>query len=372
MQINSEFIIGLFRKPSLILQCNPHEQSSVVLILRSQKLLARFAHVCDVHNLLPDLHLKTRAHLKSAFRHAQGQKDRVSIEAKLLTEQLKSSASYVVFLKGAAYSLSNKEVGKGRIYSDIDILVNKNAIYECEQVLNIHGWVGQDINDYDDRYYRKWAHEIPPLVHSIRGTVIDVHHNIIPVVSKDAPTIEMLETYIIKNDDGIHMLNPAAQFVHSAVHLFRNEDYKGAFRDLLDLHLMLAEYSSKFIDDVIEVAEHLGFAYEVGLAFDSLNQIMQQDVAPDVISRCVRKASIRLKFDRYIFSDVLLPQHTLMEEKIPSFKHFLAILRGHYIKMPLPLLVYHLLVKSGRGIIESILGKHVFTKKDEHSEARKF
>jgi hypothetical protein len=61
-----------------------------------------------------------------------------------------------------------------------------------------------------------------------------------------------------------------------------------------------------------------------------------------------------------------------MEEKIPSFKHFLAILRGHYIKMPLPLLVYHLLVKSGRGIIESILGKHVFTKKDEHSEARKF
>jgi hypothetical protein len=33
---------------------------------------------------------------------------------------------------------------------------------------------------YDQRYYREWMHELPPMEHVRRGNVIDVHHAILP------------------------------------------------------------------------------------------------------------------------------------------------------------------------------------------------
>ncbi len=367
---NAKQIVDILLNPSLLLSMPLAQQSDLMIVLRHQKIIARFAYLTKQYDVFDKLHEKTQRHLKNALKIAEKQKEQVQLEASLISNLLKNESKFVVFLKGAAYTLSDTLVGKGRVYSDIDILVNKAELKSCEQTLAFDGWLGQEISNYDDKYYRKWAHEIPPLEHCERGTIIDVHHNIIPIISQDAPTVEALTSFIQTNKQGIQTLTPAAQFVHSAVHLFRNEDYNNAFRDISDLYLMLLnengnEVNENFLLDVQKVADDLTFNYEVGLAYSLVSQIFSLNIPKNFIERNLNKSRLRTAFDQFIFKDVLLPQHDLLPGSHTPFKHFLAIIRGHFIKMPFALLCYHLIVKLGRSIIEMIFGKHIFTPKDE-------
>lgn len=371
MKVNVDTIISLFKQPTLMSSYSPSEQSIIIIVLRQQNILARFAYLALEHDAINSIHEKAQRHLRNAIKKSERQVYQVGIESQEITKTLAPYSDYVVFLKGAAYSLSGRLVGKGRLYSDIDILVTKTQLRDCEQALVIAGWLGQEITNYDDKYYRKWTHEIPPLIHTGRGTVIDVHHNILPIVSKDAPTVEALAAHVVSTPDGVQVLSDSAQFVHSAVHLFRNEEYLTAFRDLLDLYLMLIEKSNHeqdvFIQNIVDVAKELGLSYEVGLAFDSLKRIMGSNISQRLIDDCLHKSAARIAFDRYLFQDLLRPQHELLVGSLTPMKHLLATVRGHCIKMPLHLLVYHLSAKSLRGLAESIFGKHIFTPKDEEN-----
>ena len=40
---------------------------------------------------------------------------------------------------------------------------------------------------YDDAYYRRWMHELPPLIHRTRDRMIDVHHTILPLTARPRP-----------------------------------------------------------------------------------------------------------------------------------------------------------------------------------------
>jgi hypothetical protein len=395
MLFDQHFIVQLFLKPEMLVALTEPERSKVMVVLRKQKVLAKLAFlifdntldeqthekppVLNEHALLWDkqpllanekplqLDEKTIRHLKNALRVAEKQKEQVFVEAIEISHILKPVSEFVVFLKGAAYSLNHSLAGQGRIYGDIDILVNKAQLIDCEQTLAMHGWFGEKISDYDQRYYRKWAHEIPPLVHTHRGTIIDVHHNIIPIVSNDAPSASVLKNHIVSNKDGIQTLSLPAQFVHSAVHLFRNEEYKTAFRDVLDLYFMLTEIGANNLSDIIDVAEELDFEYEVGLALRALQNIFELPLSAPTIDLLLNKSTLRVAFDQFIFAKVLLPQHRLLHCDATPIRYFLATVRAHFIKMPLHLLTYHLLMKSGRGIIEKIFGAHIFTPKDVQS-----
>ena len=46
-------------------------------------------------------------------------------------------------------------------------------------------WVKEDA--YDDQYYRRWMHELPPLIHRERDRMIDVHHAILPLTARPKP-----------------------------------------------------------------------------------------------------------------------------------------------------------------------------------------
>jgi len=50
--------------------------------------------------------------------------------------------------------------------------------------LMLEGWVSGHRSAYDQRYYRKWMHEIPPMTHIRRQTVLDLHHNILPETAR--------------------------------------------------------------------------------------------------------------------------------------------------------------------------------------------
>lgn len=357
-------VIAYFLHPEALKDCLPSELSDLITIYREQKILARMCYRIQLSGVFESLDKKTQRHLLNAKQIADRQKEQVFNEAKELTRILKDTVDTLIFLKGAAYSMCDGSLGKGRIYSDIDVLVPKKDIKDCEQRLAVGGWLGQEISDYDDKYYRKWAHEIPPMVHGHRGTIIDVHHNIVPIISNDSPNIDLLTEHKEEILPGIYVLSGPAQLVHAAIHLFRNEEYQGSFRDLSDIFLMLEGQDENFWLESIELAEQIGFKHELCLAIRYAHRILNLPIPDKLVDICDIKASE--PFNDYIFMSVLLPQHKLIAKSQTPFRHSLAMIRGHILKMPLHILIYHLVVKAGRGILEAIFGKHVFTPKDEN------
>ncbi|GLR70914.1 nucleotidyltransferase family protein [Agaribacter marinus] len=377
IELDVEQVIDCYLHPEKITALEPNQLSTLIIVLRQQKMLARVAANLISLNLLPDLHVKAQRHFKNAYLMASKQKLQVWEEAKLLVSQLSSASAYLIFLKGAAYSLADSlasnKVAEGRYYSDIDILVDKRSINECEQVLAIKGWIAQEINNYDDKYYRQWAHEIPPMCHGTRGTIIDIHHNIVPLISGAAPNIQLLINHRVLLGDDIWVLSQPAQFVHSAIHLFRNEEFSSGFRDLTDLHIfmkqnLLENTCEKFVREVIAIASEINFAKEVYLALyflRSLDKSLFENM--DDIDELIDTHG-PTSIEKYIFSKVLFPQHALLDGSITPIQQFCALIRGHLLKMPIHILTYHLTVKFGRWIVESVAGKHFFTPTEENQK----
>jgi hypothetical protein len=128
---------------------------------------------------------------------------------------------------------------------------------------------------------------------------------------------------------------------------------------------MLIDVDDPTLNGVMQVATELGFEYELGLALHFVQHIFGLGLPQALIDVCLSKHRYRARIDLWIFASVLLPKHARLNGKSRSVKLFLAEFRGHLIKMPLPLLAYHLTMKTGRGIIEKIMGEHFFTRKEE-------
>ena len=120
-------------------------------------------------------------------------------------------------MKGAGYTLSGAPVGDTRIYNDIDILADKKSIDAIEKRLYLIGWLSEELTEHDEKYYRKWAHEIPPLIHGKRGTIVDVHHNhnIIPIISGRHIDADKFAKNTVTTEDGFQILSFAAMTLHS-------------------------------------------------------------------------------------------------------------------------------------------------------------
>ena len=54
-------------------------------------------------------------------------------EASELQRELGNNQQYLIFLKGAGYTLSGAPVGESRIYNDIDLLADKKSIDGMEK-----------------------------------------------------------------------------------------------------------------------------------------------------------------------------------------------------------------------------------------------
>src|SRR5262245_49091577 len=148
---------------------------------RRAGLLARIHALLAERALLDSIPNQPRLHLESARIVADHEQRIMHWEIGHLRQVLKELKKPVVFLKGAAYLLAGLALAKGRISSDIDILVDQADLAEVEALLLKHGWEHIKIEDYDQYYYRAWSHELPPLRHRERHTTLDVHHTILPL-----------------------------------------------------------------------------------------------------------------------------------------------------------------------------------------------
>src|SRR3546814_3406600 len=85
----------------------------------------------------------------------------------------------IILLKGTAYAAAGLKAGIGRSIGDLDIMVPCARLDAVEAGLIAAGWEWVKPDPYDDQYYRRWMHELPPLIHKERDRMIDVHHTIL-------------------------------------------------------------------------------------------------------------------------------------------------------------------------------------------------
>ncbi|MEG3123129.1 nucleotidyltransferase domain-containing protein [Sphingomonas sp. GB1N7] len=150
----------------------------------------------------------------------------------------------VVLLKGTAFVAAGLKAGQGRSIGDLDILVPKDAIDRVEAALLASGWEWVKPDPYDDEYYRRWMHELPPLIHRDRDRMIDVHHTILPLTARITPDAAGLLADSVEIAPGLRTLSANDMLVHAAAHLFADGDLAGGMRNLWDVHCLIEEYGT--------------------------------------------------------------------------------------------------------------------------------
>lgn len=246
-----------------------------------------------------------------------------------------------VFLKGAAYVAASLPCGVGRVLADVDILVDEVDIPRVEAALVEHGWAFAPLDPYDERYYREWMHELPPLVHQRRRTVLDVHHRILPRTGRvHPPTARLLEMAVMAN--GVRVLSPAHMVLHSAAHLFQDGEVAGALRDVADIHDLLTHFgrSSGFWGELAAEADFLGLGRPLYYAARYASRLLGTSL-PDEFTAAARAwappAGVRQAMDGLV-SATLTGQ---------SSSAALALyVRSHWLKMPAGMLARHLARKA--------------------------
>lgn len=331
---------------------SPRQWEAVLGQARRSRLLARLALRAQAWpGGLAALPSPQRDYLAGALRLVQRQRQEVLTELRLLRQALGGLTGPVVLLKGAAYLLAELPPARGRVFSDIDLLVARPALEATESTLMASGWVSQERDAYNQRYYRQWMHEIPPLEHVQRGTVIDLHHTISPPTSRfRVDGARLLARARPLGGSGFHVLAPEDMVLHSAVHLYQEGEFDHGLRDLLDLHDLLTHFGTEpdFWPRLIARAAELQLGEPLSLLLHQRDQRLGVPVPREHQAgvEALRPAWPRRAYVSALLSRGLRPPHPACDTWDSALARRLLYVRSHQLRMPLRLLLPHLLRKA--------------------------
>ena len=258
-----------------------------------------------------------------------------------------------LLLKGAAYVAAGLPTADGRTLSDIDILVPKQALPGVESALMRSGWMTTNPDPYDQRYYRVWMHEIPPMQHLKRGTVLDVHHAILPETARIHADSEAMRVAAVPvgSDSNTFVLTPADLVLHSATHLFHEGETDKALRDLVDLDSLLRHFGTgrdEFWIQLLGRARRVGLARHLHYALRFTSTLLGTPVPADMLDSLSPDAPARpigLLMDA-LYLRAFRPVHSSGVDGGASMARTVLYFRGHWMRMPTGLLVRHLARKA--------------------------
>lgn len=340
------------RSPSLIARFSMGEWDVLVRQARAAGLLARLAYVfrqqaCD--NEIPPA---IRWHFEAAETLASKQQIAVRWELEQLRRALADLKVSPIVLKGAAYVAAGLPACEGRLFNDIDILVPREHLGEAESLLILSGWHATDLSEYDKRYYRRWMHEIPPLQHIQRESVVDLHHAILPDTARYHPDSAKLRSRAVPLGEapGLYVLAVEDLILHSATHLFHDGELPHGLRDLSDLDLLIRDGAQQdgfwhrltTRADELQLGRPLFYALRYVRYF--LNTPIPDDVGHQLLASIPNRALLGL-MDR-IFTRALAPMHVSCDDGFTPAARMAAYIRAHWLRMPPHLLIPHLFHKA--------------------------
>ena len=188
----AELLFTAIRNPAEAAVFTESEWDLFLRVTRREGLLARIAIQLDQAGVSGRIPKQALDHMIAASAIATNDARMIRWEVDRIQFALRSIQTPILLLKGAAYLLADLPLAGGRRVSDVDILVPEGSLHKVEAALLAAGWGPLKLDPYDQRYYRRWMHELPPLRHRARGTTVDVHHRILPQTSRLNPDPALL------------------------------------------------------------------------------------------------------------------------------------------------------------------------------------
>ena len=261
-------------------------------------------------------------------------------EAEMARRALAGVAAPVVLLKGTAFVAAGFDAGVGRSIGDLDILVPREALDRVEAALLAAGWEWVKPDAYDDLYYRRWMHELPPLTHPARDRMIDVHHTILPPTARPTPDAAMLIEGSMALENGLRTLAPADMVVHAAAHLFADGDLTGGLRNLWDIDRLVREHaSSAFWAALAAAGRRHGLLAHLARSLRLAARLYATPVAAGIAGRT--------RAGDALYARRLLARDGWGRERRRGLRLAFYV-RSHWIRMPPLLLARHLWIKARR------------------------
>ena len=348
----SDLVALSLREPERIRELSPSSWELLVRQARSAGLLARIAAVLEKRALLAEVPPAPAAHLVAASTLAQAQQDEVRREVAHIGEALRSLGAPLVLLKGTAYLMAGLPASLGRTFSDVDVLVPRERLAEAEAALMLAGWATTHHSEYDQRYYRRWMHQLPPLQHIRRQTVLDVHHAILPDTARLKPSSRKLleAARPLEGHPGFSILSPVDVVLHSMAHLFHNEDMSRGLRDLSDLDLLMRHFGERrdFWEHLLERSRELDLERPLHYGLLHSHAILGTPVPAATLAMARAAAPpwpLRSLMNR-LWSDALRSPHPGSRRPMTGMALFALYVRAHWLRMPPAMLARHLAVKA--------------------------
>ena len=348
----AQLLLAVLRQPRRLGELDEAAWDRLIPVARAQRLLARFEPLARPLGLWEGLPERARRNIQGSLVLVEYQQRQVLREWRAVQKALAASGVPLVLLKGAAYLRAGLPPGPGRMLSDLDLLVPQAALSEVEQVLQAGGWRSEIEDAYDQRYYREWMHELPPMRHQTRTVEVDIHHNLLPLTGRYRVPAEALWEAVRTLPSGERVLAPADMLLHCAAHLLVSDELRGGLRDLFDLHQLYLHFTtqeSDFAGSLEARARTLGLGAPLWHALSAARSLFGTPVAPRLLDPAVLQVpgpTWRRQALQNLFLAVLRPREIGAPPQ--AFRQWLLYVRSHWIRMPPGLLVRHLARKGWR------------------------
>ncbi|MCW5661995.1 MAG: nucleotidyltransferase family protein [Burkholderiaceae bacterium] len=341
-------LIAAIRNPQVVLGWTMATWEIQVRLSRRLRLLSRLAAALEAHGVLADVPAEPGRLLRSDLQLSRWRTRSMRWAVERVGACLSGRGYPLVLLKGAAYLSQQLGIARGRLPSDLDILVPKDAIGDAQEQLRLAGWQEMELDAHDQRYYREWSHEASPMRHPAHRMELDLHHNVLPPIGKPRVDAALLLDEIEPSPwTGWHVLSGPDQFLHAAAHLFCDSVLRDRLRDLVDLDGIAREMgpTGVFWNRVVERARTLGLTEECALACRFLAEWFDTPMGETAL--LIGQRPVARHGRRHLLFSLLSKAMTpLAPDEEPGVLNRLVDLtvlsRYHLNRMPIRLLIPHL------------------------------
>lgn len=329
-------LIALLRQSALVSEFALEDWNSIVEAGRKTQLLGSLAALLRRAGVFKQVPPAVQRHLYLAELTAQRRSEAAMWELAAMRRAIDPSIS-LVLLKGCAYVACQDINAGGRVFSDVDIMVRRQDLSALETTLITVGWKPSRVNAYDHAYYRNWMHEIPPMAHVRRHTVLDLHHAINPPISRYYVNPGKLSESLVEVQPGVFALGALDRVIHCALHLLQEGESKKLLRDLYDLHLLAQQHANtpESLRQLQDRAKDLGVLKLLQSAMNAAQNLF---------------ATGRMTDESTVWLDncvVYAARHANQSSSwVAGLAGTVVLAHSHWMKMPMHLLLPHLIRKA--------------------------
>jgi len=344
-------LLEVLRAPNAVRTFDNARWNLCMREIRAQGLCARVSYLLEDAGLLTHCPEQIRTELLAQRFKVEFIQAQIRQEQRKVRKALSGTNIPVILLKGAAYAQIGLPMARGRSFADLDIMVRHGDLERAETALAAAGWLTFKIDPYDQRYYRRWMHEIPPMRHPARDIELDVHHGILPLTSRLKPNPDLLwDQATALAMAPFHVLGPEDMLLHSAAHLLHDGEIRGELSGLLDLHDLIGQFTAEpgFWTRLMERADALQLGRPLHYGLSLCRSLFATVIPPEALQAAGQFAPnpTTNALVQTLAKRALEPRYPLRRPATVS--GWLLYLRSHWLRMPPGLLSAHLLRKALR------------------------